>query len=150
MSTLRAGWLGNLRGTTLGPEAGPPGSGPLLHSPVSGPTEAKRRTRAKEGIQGSRATRVWYVLVAQLVSNGESQVEPVVFGQHAFPLGTAHASQVCDPCSENKTCSRQREGRWSTGVTAPAQAGVGTSGRGLPTDASTSWVFIQDHLPSNN
>lgn len=68
-----------------GPRGGEAGA-PNSTAPRVGPG-AERRTR--KGIQTGSAC---YLLVAQLVGDGEGQIEPIVLGQHTLPLSTAHTA----------------------------------------------------------
>lgn len=42
--------------------------------------------------EGRQSIGGWYLLVAQFMCDGKGQIETIVFGEHTFPLSTAHAS----------------------------------------------------------
>lgn len=77
-----------------------------------------RESRNRQGTVG-------YLLVAQLVGDGEGQVETVVFGKYAFPLRAAHTAQVCNSCSGDTKhiLIRTREAPASPGRPRPRPEG---------------------------
>lgn len=97
----------------------------------------KRVSRESRNRQGT----VGYLLVAQLVGDGEGQVETVVFGKYAFPLRTAHTAQVCNSCSGDTKhiLIRMREAPALPGRPRPRPEGLDFAWKAPTSPGRSAW-----------